>query len=115
MKFLQFLFWYLIAGPIKGGDSAVSSLVFLVPIDASTGIFQGLIWGRISAPSPFKNEKKLSKMVNIIPNFLVLHFGENLMKIQTKIAKLQMPENLHKNVNENSFLFTFSCKLSEFL
>ena len=40
-------------------------------------------------------------MVYIIPNFLVLHFGENFMKIQTKIAKLQMHENLHKNVNEN--------------
>ena len=34
----------------------------------------------------------------IIPNFLVLHFGENFMKIQTKIPKLQMHENLHKNV-----------------
>ena len=31
----------------------------------------------------------------------VLHFGENFMKIGTKIAKLQMHENLHKNVNEN--------------
>ena len=40
-------------------------------------------------------------MVYIIPNFLVLHFGENFMKIRTKIAKLQMPENLYKNVNEN--------------
>ena len=30
---------------------------------------------------------------NIIPNFLVLHFGENFMKIGTKIAKLQMHEN----------------------
>ena len=29
------------------------------------------------------------------------YFGENFMKIQTKIAKLQMHENLHKNVNEN--------------
>ena len=25
------------------------------------------------------------------------------MKIRTKIAKLQMPENLHNNVNENMF------------
>ena len=33
------------------------------------------------APSQFKNEqKKLPKMVYFIPNFLVLHFGENFMK-----------------------------------
>ena len=31
------------------------------------------------------------------------------MKIQAKIAKLQMHENLHKNVNENMFSFTFLC------
>ena len=37
-------------------------------------------------------------MVIITLNFLVLHFGEYFMKIQTKIAKLQMHENLHKNV-----------------
>ena len=46
-------------------------------------------------------------MVYIIPNFLVLYFGENFMKIRTKISKLQMHENLHKNVNENMFSFTF--------
>ena len=39
-------------------------------------------------PFPIKNEQKLPKIVNIIPNFLVLHFGENFMKIRTKIAKL---------------------------
>ena len=55
-----------------------------------TGIFLGLIWGQISAPSQFRNEQKLPKMVYIIPNFLVLHFGENFMKIQTKIPNLQM-------------------------
>ena len=44
--------------------------------------------------------------------YLVLHFGENSMKIGTKIAKKQMHENLHKNVNENMFPFTFSCKFS---
>ena len=43
-------------------------------------------------------------MVYIIPNFLILHFGENFMKISTKIAKLQIHENLHKNVNEIIFL-----------
>ena len=36
-------------------------------------------------------------MVYIIPNFVVLHFGENF-KIRTDIAKLQMHENMHKNV-----------------
>ena len=51
--------------------------------------------------------KKLSKMVYIIPNFLVLHFGENFIKIGTIIAKLQMHENLHKNVNEIMFMQIF--------
>ena len=46
-------------------------------------------------------------MVYIIPDLLVIHFAENFMKIQTKIAKLQMHEILHKNVNENKFSFTF--------
>ena len=43
---------------------------------------------------------------------IVLHFGENFMKIRTNIAKLQIHENLHKNVNENMFSFTFLCKFS---
>ena len=76
------------------------------------GIFLGLKWGRLSAPFHFKNEQKLPKMVYMIPYFLVLHFGENFMKIRTKIIKLQMHENLHKIVNENMFSFTF---LSRFL
>ena len=42
-------------------------------------------------------------MMYMIPNFLVLHFGENFMIIRTKMAKLQMHENLYKNVNENMF------------
>ena len=46
-------------------------------------------------------------MVYIIPNFLVLHFGENFMKIRTKIEKLKMHENLHKTVNENMSCFVF--------
>ena len=50
------------------------------------GFFLGLIWCLILAPSKLKNEQKLSKMVYIIPNFLVLHFGENFMKIGTKIT-----------------------------
>ena len=40
--------------------------------------------------------------------FLVLHFSENFMNIRTKIAKLQMHENLHKNVNENMFSFLYN-------
>ena len=32
------------------------------------------------------------------------------MKIKTKLANLQMHENLYKNVNEN--MFTFLCKFS---
>ena len=35
--------------------------------------------------------------------FLGLHFSENFIKIRTNLPKLQMHENLHKNVNENSF------------
>ena len=35
------------------------------------------------APSKFKNEQKLPKIVYIIPNILVLHFGENFVKIRT--------------------------------
>ena len=60
------------------------------------GIFLGLILGSISAPSQLKNEKNFS-----------LHIGEKFMKIRTKIGKLQMHENLKKNVNENTFSFTF--------
>ena len=62
--------------------------------------------GQNLAPSQFKNEHKLPEMVYIVPNFLFLHFGENF------IAKLQMHENLYKNVNENMFSFTFLCKFS---
>ena len=68
-------------------------------------VFLGLIWGRISAPFKFKNEQKLPKTVYIIPNLPDLRFGENFMKIQTKMAKLQMHDNLHKTVNENRFSF----------
>ena len=43
--------------------------------------------GPNNGPFQFKNEQKLPKMVNyyIIPNFLVLHFGENFMKIRSKM------------------------------
>ena len=76
------------------------------------GIFLGLIWVQISAPSLIKNEQKLPKMVYSISNILALHCGEKFIKIRTKIAKLQMHENLHKNVNEKMFSFTFLYKFS---
>ena len=41
-------------------------------------------------------------MMHIIPNFL----------IRAKIAKWQIQENFHKNVNENILSFTFLYKLS---
>ena len=46
-------------------------------------------------------------MKYIIPNFLILLFGENVMKIRTKIAKLQMHENFVKNENETYFYENF--------
>ena len=64
---------------------------------------------------PIKNEQKLTKMVYIMSNFLVPHFGENIMKIRTKIAKLQMHDNLHKNVNETCFHSHFYANFLEFL
>ena len=86
---------------VKSADLAAGSLFQI--ISSNLGIFLGLIWGRISAPSQFKIEQKLSKMVYTIPNFLVLLFGENFVKIQTKIARLQIHEHLHKNVNSHLY------------
>ena len=61
---------------------------------------------RISASFQLKVSKNFSKWcIYIIPYFLVLHFGEHFMKIRTKIAKLQMHENLHKNVYENKHIY----------
>ena len=82
---------------------STQNLFYLMDKRIVTRIFLVLIWGRISAPSQFKHKQKLPRMVFIIHNFLVLHFGENFMKIRTKKAKLQMHENLQKNVNENMF------------
>ena len=64
-------------------------------------LYKDFAWSELVpniGPFPIKILKyvqKLLKMVYIIPNFLVLHFGENFMKIQTKIAKLRMHESLH--------------------
>ena len=49
------------------------------PFNSGSVIFLGLIWGRISTPSQFKNEQKL-------PKFLVLHFGENFMNKNRKVT-----------------------------
>ena len=54
--------------------SYILQLLNLVKTDrlstfSTPGIFLGLIWGRISAPSAIQKEAKLSKMVYIIPNF----------------------------------------------
>ena len=54
-------------------------------------------------------------MVYIIPNVLVLHLCEKLMKILTKIAKLPFYEYLHKSLNENMFSFTFYANFYEIL
>ena len=63
-------------------------------------------------PFQLKYKQKLPKMVYVVPTFLVIHFDGNFMKIRTKIAKLQIHENLHKNMNENMFSFTFLCQFS---
>ena len=105
---------------LKGGSSehpldlSLKMISYCVQIQyfSTVSDFLGLIWGWILAPFQIKNMQKLPKMVYIIPSFLVLHFGENFMKIRTKIAKLQMHENLHKIVNENMFSFTFLCRFS---
>ena len=60
--------------------------------------FPRLDLGPNISPSQLKNERKLPRIVYIIPNFLVLHFGENFLKIGTKFAKLQMHESLHKKM-----------------
>ena len=39
-------------------------------------------------PPQFKNEQKLPKMVYTIPNFLVLHFGENFHENPNKNSKV---------------------------
>ena len=49
-----------------------------------TGIFLGLIWGRIQAPSLFKNEQKLPKMVYIIPDYQFYIFVEISRKSKQK-------------------------------
>ena len=58
--------------------------------DYITGIFRDLFRGQISAPSQFKSEQKLPKIVSNSPHSLAVQFGENSMKIRQKIAKLQM-------------------------
>ena len=71
-----------------------------------TGIFPGLIWGRISAPSQFKNDQNL-------PEFLVLHFGEYFTKIQEK--KQQSYKCMKICIKLWMKTFTFLCNFHEFL
>ena len=61
---------------------------------------------------PFSIQKLATNSQNgVYPSqFLVLHFGEDFMKLRSK--KLRMHEKLHKNVNENMFSFTFLCNSS---
>ena len=46
-------------------------------------------------PFPTKNEQQLPKMVYIIPSLLVLHFGENFMKIisNKQIQRIYVPRH----------------------
>ena len=54
---------------------------------------------RISAPFQLKNEQKLSKMMYIIPNFLVQHFGENLNK-NYKVTDPRFHSHFYANFHE---------------
>ena len=60
------------------------------------------------ALSQLRNKQKLPKIVYIILSFLVLQFGENFMKIPTKIAKLQMHETFF-----HSHFYTFFLSFHE--
>ena len=91
---------------------------WLIDFDAfnyyTAEIFLSLIWGPNICPFPIKNEQKLPKMAYIIPNFLVLNFGENFIKIQTKIAKLQIHENCIKMWMKTCFHSHFYANFHEF-
>ena len=60
-------------------------------------------------PGPFPIQKGAKNSQNSVyhSQFLSSTFRENFMKSEQKIAKLQMHENLHKNVTENVLSFTF--------
>ena len=89
-----------------------SSILTSFGSPAGSGIFLSLIWGQISAPSKILKWAKTSQNGVYHSQFLSSKFWWKFMKILTKIAKLQIHENLHKNVNENMFSFTFLCKFS---
>ena len=76
--------------PIQEHTGVINNVLYVL-----SEIFLGLNWGRISARSQFQNEQKLPKM-DIIPSTFWWKFHE----------KLQMHENLHKNVNENMLTLT---------
>ena len=85
---------------VLSGEFQVSFNIYNQIVYLNSGIFLGLIWGRISATSQFKIEQKLPKIVYFIANFLVLYFGENFIKIGTRTPKLQMHENFYANFQE---------------
>ena len=89
--------------------TCLPNIIILSPRVLKVWSEQAFIYRRTDARD---NEQKLPKMVYIIPNVLVLHFGEKFMKNWTKIAKSQMHENLNKHMNENMFSFTCLCKFS---
>ena len=87
---------------VRWGGGGGSALILDFLCSASWVYSVGIVrdfprpdFGPNISASQLKNEQKLPIMVYISPNILVLHFGENFMKIRTKIAKLQMHENLH--------------------
>ena len=107
--------WYVVCVTQIFSNSHLRGNIFVRILEwkgSMTGVFLGQICGRILAPIQLKNEQKLLKIVKIIPNFLALHFGENFMKIGTKIPK--MHENLHKNVNGNMFSSHFYANFHKF-
>ena len=56
-----------------------------------------------------------SRFLDVIYGVRPPNGSPEFMKIRTKIAKLQMHENVHKNVNENTFSFIFCTNFDEFL
>ena len=66
----------------------------------------------LGPPSELKKWAKTSPYALYHSQIPTSTFWWNFTKIWTKIAKLQMHENFHKNVNENMFSFTFLCKFS---
>ena len=71
---------HIYSGPMESDlvDMMVQCDPDVSTTDMCSGIFQDLIWDPITSPSQFKKEQKLTKMVYIILNFLVLQFGKKV-------------------------------------